>query len=91
MTCLAGVPVFAAITWLGWERAWEDWVSADVLAGAIPWPTWVSAALVPAGCGLLVLRLLLHVLGQVASLLTGTEVVPLAHVPGHGLEERGFE
>ena len=35
LACLAGLPVFAAITGLGWERAWDNWVSNDVLAGAI--------------------------------------------------------
>jgi len=91
VTCLAGLPVFAAIAWLGWERAWENWVSNDVLAGAIPWPTWASAVLVPIGCGLLVVRLLLHLAGHVASLLTGTEIAPLPRLLGHSLEDRGFE
>lgn len=90
-TALVGIPVFTAIGWLGWERAWDNWVSDDVLAGAIPWPTWASAVLVPLGCGLLVLRLLLHLAGHVASLVTGTEVATLPRVLGHGAAERGFE
>ena len=91
VSCLAGIPVFGAIAWLGWERAWENWVSNDVLAGAIPWPTWASAVLVPIGCGLLVVRLLLHLAGHVASLMTGSEVAPLPRLLGHTLEDRGFE
>ena len=91
VTCLCGIPVFAAIAWLGWQRAWENWVSNDVLAGAIPWPTWASAVLVPVGCGLLVLRLVMHLAGQVASLASGTDITPLPRVLGHGTGERGFE
>ena len=91
VTCLSGIPVFAAIAWLGWERAWDNWMSNDVLAGSIPWPTWASAVLVPVGCGLLVLRLLLHLAGQVASLVTGTDIAPLPPVLGHGAGEIGFE
>lgn len=91
VTCLAGIPVFGAISWLGWERAWENWVSNDVLAGGIPWPTWASAVLVPIGCGLLVIRLVLHLAGHVVSLLTGTEVAPLPRLLGHTLDDRGFE
>lgn len=91
VACLAGLPVFIAMTWLGWERAWDNWVSNDVLAGAIAWPTWASAVLVPIGCGLLVLRLLVHLAGHLASLLTGREIAPLPPVLGHGEGDRGFE
>jgi TRAP-type C4-dicarboxylate transport system permease small subunit len=89
VACLAGLPVFSAIAWLGWERAWDNWVSNDVLAGAISWPTWASAVLVPIGCGLLVLRLLLHLAGHVASLVTGRNITPLP--AGHGEQRLGFE
>lgn len=89
MACLAGLPVFAAMAWLGWERAWDNWISSDVLAGAIPWPTWASAALVPVGCALLVLRLVLHLAGHLASLLSGREVAALP--PVHGEGGQGFE
>lgn len=91
IACLAGLPVFVAIAWLGWERAWDNWVSNDVLAGAIPWPTWASAVLVPIGCGLLVLRLLLHLAGHLGSLVTGRDIAPLPRLVGHGEGERGFE
>lgn len=91
LACLAGLPVFAAIAWLGWERAWDNWVSNDVLAGAIAWPTWASAVLVPIGCGLLVLRLLVHLIGHLASLLTGRDITPLPALLGHGEADRGFE
>ena len=36
VSCLSGIPVFAAIAWLGWERAWDNWASNDVLAGGHP-------------------------------------------------------
>ena len=91
IAALAGLPVFIAITVLGWDRAMDNWMSSDVLAGAIPWPTWASAVLVPIGCGLLVVRLVVHVLGHVGSLLTGQDLAPLPLVAGHGTGERGFE
>jgi TRAP-type C4-dicarboxylate transport system permease small subunit len=77
VSCLVGGSVFALITVAGYERALDNFVSDDVLAGAIPWPTWVSAALVPIGAGMLVLRLTLALVGHVASLATGRDLADL--------------
>jgi TRAP-type C4-dicarboxylate transport system permease small subunit len=89
VTALVGLFVFSLVTWLGFERALDNYLGEDVLAGAIPWPTWISAALVPLGCGMLVLRLALQGVGNLASLITGRDVYPLPPVTGHG--EGGFE
>jgi TRAP-type C4-dicarboxylate transport system permease small subunit len=77
VACLAGGSVFALIAIVGFDRAWDSYQSSDVLAGVIPWPVWVSAALVPLGSGVLVLRLLLTACGHLASLLTGRALIPL--------------
>ena len=61
-----------------------------MLSGAIPWPTWISAALVPFGCGVLVLRLALQLIGNVLSLVSGRDLYPLPPVTGIG-EARTFE
>src|ERR1700744_3799603 len=63
VNALTGLFVFVPIRKLGFEREVENYEQHDVLAGAIPWPTWISAALVPFGCGVLVLRLVLQLLG----------------------------
>jgi TRAP-type C4-dicarboxylate transport system permease small subunit len=90
VTALAGLFVFVLICKLGFERALENYEQHDVLTGAIPWPTWISAALVPFGCGVLVLRLLLQLFGNVASLASGRDLYPLPPVTGVG-EARTFE
>ena len=87
VSCLAGGSVFALITVAGYERALDNFVSDDVLAGAIPWPTWVSAALVPIGAGVLVARLALTVVGHVASLVTGRSLVALPPLSGAEVPE----
>ena len=89
-TALAGLFVFILICKVGFERALENYQQDDVLAGAIPWPTWISAALVPFGCGVLVLRLVLQFVGNVLSLATGRDLYPLPPVTGVG-EARTFE
>ena len=89
VTSLVGLFVFSTITVLGYERALDNYLGGDVLAGAIPWPTWISAAFVPLGCGVLVLRLALQGIGNLASLMTGRDLYPLPPVTGLG--EGGFE
>ena len=90
ITALAGLFVFVLICKVGFERALENYEQHDVLAGAIPWPTWISAALVPFGCGVLVLRLTLQLIGNVLSLISGRDLYPLPPVTGIG-EARSFE
>jgi TRAP-type C4-dicarboxylate transport system permease small subunit len=90
VTALAGLFVFGLICMLGFERALENYQQHDVLAGAIPWPTWISAALVPFGCGVLVLRLMLQLVGNLLSLVSGRDLYPLPPVIGIG-EARTFE
>lgn len=90
ITALVGLFVFALICKVGFERAVENYEQHDVLAGAIPWPTWISAALVPLGCGVLVLRLLLQLVGNLLSLVSGRDLYPLPPVTGVG-EARSFE
>lgn len=89
-TAIAGLCVFSLITWLGYLRALDSYQQGDVLAGTIPWPSWVSAALVPLGCAVLVLRLLLQLLGNLASLITGRDLYPLPPIVGAG-EALGVE
>lgn len=81
---LAGLFVFVLICNTGFERALENVRDNDVLAGAIPWPTWISAALVPFGAGVLVLRLALQLVGNVLSLTSGRDLYPLPPVTGIG-------
>ena len=88
VTALTGLFVFVLISKVGFERALENYEQHDVLAGAIAWPTWISAALVPFGCGVLVLRLALQLVGNVLSLVSGRDLFPL---PALTDETRSFE
>lgn len=85
ITTAASLAVFILIAWAGFGRALDSFRSGDVLAGAIPWPTWPAFALVPFGSGLLAFRLLLHLVNHLAGLATGRELLPLPRA-GHGAE-----
>ncbi len=84
VTSAVGMVVFSLIAYLGYLRAIDSFQAGDVMAGAIPWPMWPSIALVPFGAGLLTLRLALHFIGHLISLLTGRSVIglPASHAAG---------
>lgn len=88
VTLATGVVFFAAVCRAGGERFWASFVAGDVLAGAIPWPTWPSYALVPVGAGAMALRLCIHLLHALASLVSGRDFNPsLAAPAGHTATE----
>lgn len=64
---LAAIAVFALIAYGGALRALESWENGDVIAGQIAWLTWPSAALVPVGAGMLVLRLTASLVANLVS------------------------
>lgn len=86
VTCIVGVTVFSLIAWLGWQRALDSYRSGDVMAGAIPWPMWPSIALAPFGAAMLALRLVVHFVGHLLSLVTGRDLIPLpaSHINAEG-------
>lgn len=87
LTSVVSIPLFFLIAKVGAERAYSNWISGDALAGLIAWPTWIASVLVPLGVGLLVLRMVFRLLGQLASLATGRAIVELIPVITHGGSE----
>lgn len=85
VTTGASFVVFVLIAHVGWNRAADAYTQADVLAGAIPWPTWPAYALVPFGAGLLAIRLAIDFFGHLGSLLTGRDLISVRR-HGHGQE-----
>jgi TRAP-type C4-dicarboxylate transport system permease small subunit len=88
VTCVVGMTVFSLIAYLGLLRTVDSFQSADVMAGAIPWPMWPSIGLVPFGAGLITIRLTVHLIAHLLSLATGRAVIalPAAHAPGETFE-----
>ncbi|HEY0297198.1 MAG TPA: TRAP transporter small permease [Bordetella sp.] len=88
VTAATGLSVFCLVGWLGFERALDSYRQGDVLAGAIPWPTWLSVLPVPVGCGVLALRLALQFIGNLYSLATGADLYPLPPTVAEGRSAR---
>lgn len=68
---IIGLCLFSAIAYFGFQRTWVSFVQGDVLAGLIPWPTWLYNGAVPLGCALLCLRLLVNAIENVGRLRSG--------------------
>lgn len=64
--------VLAGIVYQGSVKFWISWQNNDVMAGAVPWPTWLGAAFVPLGVGLLLLRLVFSVFSLALAIAKGS-------------------
>lgn len=69
---LLTVVVLVGIVYQGSVKFWISWQNNDVVAGAVPWPTWLGAVLVPLGVGLLVLRLAFSVFSLALAIAKGS-------------------
>lgn len=68
MTLSLAIVVFLAIFWEGLRETTGSFMAGEVLATAIPWPTWAYKMFVPLGVALLILRLALNIAAIVAAL-----------------------
>lgn len=71
---LAGLLLFAIITWQSGRLAWEAWVTQDYTMGIIHFPFWPAKSIIPIGCGLLCIRLLLDICLGIQGLWRGGPV-----------------
>jgi len=65
---LLALVLFVTIFLLAVGTSWSRWSGDNVVAGAIPWPTWIPAAIAATGFLLLIARLALGVLGLALAL-----------------------
>jgi TRAP-type C4-dicarboxylate transport system permease small subunit len=86
VTNVTGTAFFAVIAKIGYDRFISAFLSGDVIAGSIPWPTWASYVLVPIGAGMLALRMALHLIADCVALATGARFAFLEEAEGHSPE-----
>ena len=67
--------VFFGIFYEGAIRAWSSFVAKEVTSGTIEWPTWISAAVLTVGVGLILLRMLFRVVTFFVAAVTGSHTV----------------
>lgn len=93
LVTLCSTVLFAVVTYAGATRALSQYLGNEVMSGVYAWPAWVSAAFVPVGCGLIVVRLLFNLICHLTTLISGVEVLPLPPVAGsvEAVREGSFE
>lgn len=74
--------IFALIVWIFGQSAFAGFRSGSVVMGAYEWPTWIPELVVVIGSCALLLRLLGRVVGHLASLVTGRDLIPLPRSAG---------
>jgi TRAP-type C4-dicarboxylate transport system permease small subunit len=73
--------LFAVMTWLAAKAAVERYISNDVVAGAIAWPTWIPAAIGAIGMAVMTARLVVGSLALILAVFAGRRVDPA--IAGH--------
>ncbi len=81
---VASLPLF----WIMFERGsayfWDSYVTGAATVGNVFWPTWMSAAFIPLGLGLLLSRIVFRVCALVVALINRAERVEGAIAAGEG-------
>lgn len=86
VVAILAAAVFVPMVWMAARRSWESWATGEVISGPIPWPTWITPAMLVVGVAVLTLQLAAEALGAFGRVLRGTSAPD--HAPGtrHGSE-----
>ena len=68
---IMGLFAYALITWRSGYYAWKAWETSDYKMGIIHYPLWPAKSMVPLGCAMLCIMLILDILHDSAELLSG--------------------
>ena len=81
--------VVALITWQAFLRFKSAYINDDRIAAVIPWPTWISYAIVSIGGVVITLRCIYRVVGHAASTVSDHDLVeePLPPETGMSVQE----
>lgn len=84
---LSGMVLFGCIMYFGVEHALEAYRSDESVPGVISFLVWPSYALVPLGCGLMILRMLSELPVDIISIMGGGS---MEHGTTHSQKEKGL-
>lgn len=71
--CALSAPIFAYIAYIFLVSALKSFERGETVVGVINWPSWPAPAIASYGAGLLTLRFVLDLLGNLDSVLTGRD------------------
>lgn len=84
IVCITACAVFVLLAWPAAIEAHASFVRHEVLAGLIPWPTWLPPAFVAAGSVVIACRLLLSTVAHLFG-LAGADMADCLP-PAHGAD-----
>jgi TRAP-type transport system small permease protein len=64
-----GFVIFMAIAWQTGKQGWDAWVTQDYTMGIVHFPLWPAKSIIPLGCALLCIRLLVDMAMDIQKLL----------------------
>ena len=87
ISSVLAAPVFGLAAVVSAQNTWHDLQSGAASSSGMELPTWTISLMLPLGFGLLTLRLTLHAIGYIGTLVTGRT---MKHLPAiSGTEELG--
>lgn len=87
ISSVAAAPIFGLATVVSAQNTWNDLQSGAASSSGMELPTWTISLMLPLGFGLLTLRLTLHAIGYIGTLVSGRV---MKHLPAiSGTEELG--
>lgn len=75
-------PVFGLAAVVSAQNTWNDLQLGAASSSGMELPTWTISLMLPLGFGLLTLRLVLHAIGYIATLVSGRELKRLPAISG---------
>lgn len=75
-------PIFGLATVVSAQNTWQDLQSGAASSSGMELPTWSISLMLPLGFGMLTLRLVLHAVGYIGTLVTGRTLKQLPAISG---------
>ncbi|MGE0748993.1 MAG: TRAP transporter small permease [Variibacter sp.] len=86
ITTLLAAILLACIAVAMYVRARDEFLSDNIIAGVIDWPTWPASAVACVGSATMAVRQAILAVAHVAGLISGREIAPLPLRSGSALE-----
>lgn len=82
ISSVLAAPVFGLATVVSAQNTWQDLQLGAASSSGMELPTWTISLMLPLGFGMLTLRLVLHAIGYVGTLVAGRDLKHLPAISG---------
>jgi TRAP-type C4-dicarboxylate transport system permease small subunit len=82
ISSVLAAPIFGLAAAVSAQNTWHDLQQGSASSSGMELPTWTISLMLPLGFGLLTLRLVLHAIGYIGTLVSGRELKPLPAISG---------